>query len=182
MRYMASRVAVARLRRPSNNCKLRSNHAFLICANWLIVLTLRKEIVESCKLKGILHTQITYRGKLAGACVRMCVKLTIVVLPVSVYDILVRQQRHCQPSTCVIRGRVVKGVGHLDHGWSYGVREVVSSIPDRQYSRMSFSSDQVTGEVFSSEHAFPSKFWIYLEHCPRGEAVITGHLSLSSMR
>ena len=27
--------------------------------------------------------------------------------------------------------RVVKGVGHLDHVWSYGVREVVSSIPDR---------------------------------------------------
>ncbi len=29
------------------------------------------------------------------------------------------------------RGRVVKGVGHLDHVRSYGVREVVSSIPDR---------------------------------------------------
>ena len=29
------------------------------------------------------------------------------------------------------RGRVVKGVGHLDHVWSYGVRKVVSSIPDR---------------------------------------------------
>ena len=28
-------------------------------------------------------------------------------------------------------GRVVKGVGHLDHVWSYGVREVVSSITDR---------------------------------------------------
>ena len=27
-----------------------------------------------------------------------------------------------------------------------------------QYSRMSFSSDQVTGKVFSPEHAFPSKF------------------------
>ena len=27
--------------------------------------------------------------------------------------------------------RVVKGVGHLDHVRSYGVREVVSSIPDR---------------------------------------------------
>ena len=26
---------------------------------------------------------------------------------------------------------MVKGVGHLDHVWSYGVREVVSSIPDR---------------------------------------------------
>ena len=51
-----------------------------------------------------------------------------------------------------------------------------------QYSRMSFSSDQVTGKVFSSEHAFPSQFRIYLEHCPRGEAVITGHLRLSSMR
>ena len=37
---------------------------------------------------------------------------------------------------------------------------------------MSFSYDQVTGTVFSSEHAFPSKFWIYLEHCTRGEAVI----------
>ena len=41
-----------------------------------------------------------------------------------------------------------------------------------QYSRMSFSSDQVTGKVFSSEHAFPSKLLIYLEHCPRGEAII----------
>ena len=27
-----------------------------------------------------------------------------------------------------------------------------------KYSGMSFSSDQVTGKVFSSEHAFPSKF------------------------
>ena len=58
------------------------------------------------------------------------------------------------------------------------MREVVISIRDRgnKYSRMSFSSDQVTGTVFSSEHAFPSKFRIYLEHCPRGEAAITGHL------
>ena len=31
----------------------------------------------------------------------------------------------------ILRGRVVKGVGHLDHVRSYGVREVVSSIPDR---------------------------------------------------
>ena len=30
-----------------------------------------------------------------------------------------------------LRGRVVKGVGHLDHVRSYGMREVVSSIPDR---------------------------------------------------
>ena len=30
-----------------------------------------------------------------------------------------------------LRGRVVRGVGHLDHVWSYGVRVVVSSIPDR---------------------------------------------------
>ena len=30
-----------------------------------------------------------------------------------------------------LRGRVVKGVGHLDHARSNGVREVVSSIPDR---------------------------------------------------
>ena len=48
--------------------------------------------------------------------------------------------------------------------------------------RMRFSSDQVTGTRFSFEHTFPSKFFIYLEHCPRGEAVITGHLRLSSMR
>ena len=40
----------------------------------------------------------------------------------------------------------------------------------------------MTGKVFSSENAFPSKFLIYLEHCPRGEAVIIGHLRLSSMR
>ena len=42
--------------------------------------------------------------------------------------------------------------------------------------------NQATGMVFSSECAFLSKFWIYLECCPRGEAVITGHLRLSSMR
>ena len=47
------------------------------------------------------------------------------------------------------RGRVGRGVGHLDHVLSYGVREVVSSIPDRDNnSRMNFSSDQVTGTVF----------------------------------
>ena len=87
------------------------------------------------------------------------------------------------PNDLSLRGRVVKGVGHLDHGWSYGVREVVSSIPDRgNIVGWVFHPDQVTGKVFSSEHAFPSKFWIYLEHCPRGEAVITGHLHLSSMR
>ena len=81
-----------------------------------------------------------------------------------------------------LRGRVVKGMGHLDHVWSYGVREVVSSIPDRgNIVGWVFHPNQVTGKVFSSEHAFPSKFWIYLEPCPRGEAVITGHLRLSSM-
>ena len=84
-----------------------------------------------------------------------------------------------------LRGRVVKGVGHLDHVWSYGVREVVSSIPDwGNIVGWIFHPDQVTGKVFLSEHAFPSKFWIYLEHRPRGEAVIiiTGHMRLSSMR
>ena len=82
-----------------------------------------------------------------------------------------------------LRGRVVKGVGHLDHVWSCGVREVVSSIPDRgNIVGWVFHPDQVTGKVFSSEHAFPSKFWMYLNHCPRGEAVITGHLRLLSMR
>ena len=35
------------------------------------------------------------------------------------------------PSINRRRGRVGKGVGHLAHVWSYGVREVVSSIPDR---------------------------------------------------
>ena len=51
------------------------------------------------------------------------------------------------------------------------------------YSRMSFLSNQATGTVFSSECAFLSKFLIYLEYCPRGEAVIiTGHLRLSSMK
>ena len=29
------------------------------------------------------------------------------------------------------RGRVVRGLGHFDHVWSCGVREVVSSNPDR---------------------------------------------------
>ena len=32
----------------------------------------------------------------------------------------------------------------------------------------------------SSEYAFPSKFYIYLEHCPRGEALIISHLHFSS--
>ena len=41
-------------------------------------------------------------------------------LPVNIKEILYR-----------LRGRVVKGVGHLDHVWSYGGREVVSSIADR---------------------------------------------------
>ena len=57
-----------------------------------------------------------------------------------------------------LRDRVVKGVGHLDRlklrcagGREFNPRP-------GQYSRMSFSSDQVTGKVFSSEHAFPSKF------------------------
>ncbi len=69
-----------------------------------------------------------------------------------------------------IHGRVVKGVGHLDHVWSYGVREVVSSIPYQgNIVGWVFHPDQVTGHVFSSEHAFPSKFWIYLEHCSRAK-------------
>ncbi len=80
-------------------------------------------------------------------------------------------------------GRVVKGVWHLDHVWSYDVREVVNSIPDwGNIVGWVFHPDKVTGKVFSSENAFPSKFWIHLEHCPRGEAVIIGHLRLSSMR
>ena len=82
-----------------------------------------------------------------------------------------------------LRGRMVKGVGHLDHVLKLRSAEGREFNPrPGQYSRMSFSSNQVTGTVFSSEHAFPSKFWIYLEHCPRGEAIITGHLRLSSMR
>ena len=98
--------------------------------------------------------------------------------------LLVYHSTHCIFfSPYRLRGRVVKGMGHIDHVWSYGVREVVSSIPDRgNIVWWVFHPDQATGKVFSSEHAFPSKFWIYLEHCPRGEAVITGHLRLSSMR
>ena len=48
--------------------------------------------------------------------------------------ILLNLVKHGRASTNDInrlRGRVVKGVGHLDHVRSYGVREVVSSIPDR---------------------------------------------------
>ena len=44
------------------------------------------------------------------------------------------------------RGRVGKGVGHLKLR-SAGGREFVEPRPG-QYSRMSFSSDQVTGTVF----------------------------------
>ena len=55
--------------------------------------------------------------------------------------------------------RVVKDMGHLDHVSSYGVREVVSSIPKRgNIVGCIFHPDQVTGKVFLSEHAFPSKF------------------------
>ena len=47
-----------------------------------------------------------------------------------------------------LRGWVVKGVGHLDHVWSYGVREVVSSIPDRgNIVGWVFHPTQVTGTV-----------------------------------
>ena len=48
-------------------------------------------------------------------------------------------------------------------------------------------SDLIDSNIYIVIHieiqsAFLSKFWIYLECCPRGEAVITGHLRLSSMR
>ena len=68
--------------------------------------------------------------------------------------------------------------------WSRGIASGVyartptprlASLPNQQTVHQSIQADQVTGTVFSSEHAFPSKFWIYLEHCPRGEAIITGH-------
>ena len=52
----------------------------------------------------------------------------------------------------------------------------------RHHSRMNSLSNQATGTVSSSENAFVSKFWIYLEYCRRGEAVITGHPRLSPMR
>ena len=42
--------------------------------------------------------------------------------------------------------------------WSLGVREVVGSRPDRGDSKESFSSNQETGEVFSPEMPFYSKF------------------------
>ena len=86
-------------------------------------------------------------------------------------------------------GQVVKGVGDLDQIWPWSCLKLRCAEGREfdpllgQYSRMSFSSDP--GDwyrtVSSSEHAFPSKFWIYLEHCPRGEAVIIGHLRVSSM-
>ena len=100
--------------------------------------------------------------------------------------LLVEQLYGCQYQNMHIvtsSGRLVKGMGHLDHVWSYGVREVVSSIPDRgNIVGWVFHPTQVTGTVSSSEHAFPSKFWFHLENCPRGEAVIIGHLRLSSVR
>ena len=50
-----------------------------------------------------------------------------------------------------------------------------------QYSRMSFSSDQVTGTVFPHLNMpFLPNSKIYLEHCPRGEAIIISHLPFSS--
>ena len=61
----------------------------------------------------------------------------------------------------------------------------MSSIPDRGdiYSRMSFSSDQATGTVFSHlKMPFVPYSEFCLEHCPRGEAIIIGHLRLSSTR
>ena len=59
----------------------------------------------------------------------------------------------------------------------------MSSIPGRGniYSRMSFSSDQVTGTVFPHLNMpFLPNSKIYLEHCPRGEALIIIHLRFSS--
>ena len=50
-----------------------------------------------------------------------------------------------------------------------------------QYSRMSLSSDPGDWHGFpSSEYAFLSKFYIYLEHCARGEALIISHQRFSS--
>ena len=49
-----------------------------------------------------------------------------------------------------------------------------------QYSRMSFSSDQVTGTVFHHLNNICLSFQIYLEHCPRGEALIISHMRFSS--
>ena len=58
----------------------------------------------------------------------------------------------------------------------------MSSIPGRgNNSRMSFSSDQVSGTVFP--HLNMPSFQIlkmYLDHCPRGEALIISHLRFSS--
>ena len=87
-------------------------------------------------------------------------------------------------STCVtpacLYGAETMALTELQLPTRAGGREF--NLRPGQYSRMSFSPDQVTGKVFSSEHAFPSKFLIYLEHCPRVEAVIADHLGLSSMR
>ena len=51
-----------------------------------------------------------------------------------------------------------------------------------QYSRMSCSSDQVTGTVFPHLNMpfLPNSKYNYLEHCPRGEALIISHLRFSS--
>ena len=73
-------------------------------------------------------------------------------------DILYCNIREVYYFYLLLRPILVKGVGHLDHVRSYGVREVVSSIPDRgNIVGWVFHPTQVTGTVSSSEHAFPSK-------------------------
>ena len=79
------------------------------------------------------------------------------------------------------RGRVVRA--HLDHVWSCGVREVMSSNPDR---------GNIVGWVFHPTRWLVrfSLIWInkclsfqilnLFRTCPRGEALIIGHLHLSS--
>ena len=138
----------------------------------------REAVVPICGGDGL-------PGRWVIAACERCFRPVVLNLQWQIVVRWVRQRMPTEVWYCrfSLRGRVVMGVGHLDHVWSYGVREVVSSIPDRgNIVGWVFRPDQVTGKVFSSEHAFPSKFWIYLEHCPRGEAVITGHLRLSSMR
>ena len=56
--------------------------------------------------------------------------------------------------------RIAIGVAEWSRAWDTLTmfEATVSSNPDRGNSRMSFSSDQVTSTVSSSEHAFPSKF------------------------
>ena len=75
----------------------------------------------------------------------------------------------------------MSGVGHLGHGAAMEAGGREFDTRPRHYSRMSFQSNQATGTV--SHLNVPSfKILNLFGILFHAEAVITGHLRLSSMR